>query len=144
MTLTKTHILAVASVLLAAIAIYFVFAQTNSAVGESFTGTVSQMDSATTTTVGPQGFDGGNAVVIFTKNSDCDARVITTPGTSAIMLSFDDFKKTANDISSSTLSATVGHLQAASTTVVYDSGQYGCGKVSAYAWATTSLTVSEF
>lgn len=67
--------------------------------------------------------------------SNCSARVITTTA-QPIMLSF-----TTN--SSTTVSATVGHYQAASTTIAYDSGLYGCGYWTAYAFGTTTITLTE-
>lgn len=106
--------------------------------GSAFTGTRAFLQTATTTAVGPQ--DGEDT--IFASNETCNARVVTTRGDSAIMLSFGD--KTNGDFSSTTLSGTVGHLQLASTTVVYDSGLYGCGRWTVYAWASSTLTVSEF
>lgn len=111
--------------------------------GGSFTGTATTLNYATTTTVGPQ----GATVVktqIFARNPECDSRVISTPGTSAIMISFNDIPKTAGNIGSTTVSASAGHLQAASTTVNYDSAVYGCGTWNAWAWASTSITISEF
>lgn len=72
-------------------------------------------------------------VIIAT--SSCSARMITTKA-SPILLTFSDLAGLAP-------TATYGHLQAASTTVVYDSGQYGCGLVKAYAMVADTITVSE-
>ncbi len=97
---------------------------------------------STTTTAGPQG-----SVVekntLFAENQSCKARVVTTRGDSAIMIAFDGIPAGGN-VSSTSLSATVGHLLLASTTVVYDAGLYGCSQWHVWAWATTTLTVSEF
>lgn len=113
----------------------------DSALGGAFTGTSAQLQFATTTAVGPQ--DGDDT--IFTSNDTCKARVVTTRGDSAITLNFGDpGTDRIGNISSTTLSATVGHLQLASTTVVYDSGLYGCGRVSAYSYASQTITISEF
>lgn len=106
--------------------------------GSAFTGGRTFLQIATTTAVGPQ--DGEDTV--FASNETCNARVITTQGLSAIMISFGD--KTNGDFSSTTLGVAVGHLQAASTTEVYDAGLYGCGRWTVYAWASSTLTVSEF
>jgi hypothetical protein len=76
----------------------------------------------------------GTASMLFA-TSTCDARIITTAG-SSIMLTFSDY-------AGQTPSATFGHIQATSTTVVYDSGQYGCGAVKAFSFANQLLTVSE-
>lgn len=120
------------------IAVVLFFKPINSAIGAAFPGTISYLQIATTTAVGPQ--DGEDT--IFASNDSCKARVITTRGDSAIMLSFGD--KTNGDFSSTTLAATIGHLQSASTTVVYDSSLYGCGRWTAYAWVSSTISVSEF
>lgn len=112
----------------------------NDAVGAGWTPVAQQF--ATSTVVGPQ----GATVVkntIFAENAACKSRVITTPGTSAIMISFDDIPA-AGTLGSTTVSASLGFLQAASTTKEYDSAIYGCGKWQGWAWASTTLTVSEF
>lgn len=68
--------------------------------------------------------------------STCSARVITTT-TGAVMLHF-------SDIQGKVPTAIAGHLQLASTTVTYDSGQYGCDAVRVIsASAATVVTVSE-
>lgn len=65
----------------------------------------------------------------------CSSRVITTTGRD-VMLTFDDAK---------TPTGLFGHYQAASTTVAYDSGIYGCGAIKGFARdANTSVTVSIF
>lgn len=71
--------------------------------------------------------------VTIIATSTCSARVISTASTS-LMLTFSDY---ANQ----TPTAIFGVYQAASTTVVYDSGQYGCGLVKAYANAAGVITV---
>lgn len=69
----------------------------------------------------------------------CHSRVVST--NHDIRLSFDEVLGHG----SSTLSGTVGHLQLASTTVVYDSALYGCGWMTAKATqATTTVTISSF
>lgn len=105
--------------------------ETPQAYGEAFTGTISQIDSATTTSVGPD-----SVITIFSKGTECDARVISTVGV-PIMLGF-------GTVDGFTVSGTAGHLQGASTTVVYDSGEVGCGAVTAYGFSSTTITVSEF
>lgn len=71
---------------------------------------------------------------LFTVNPYCSSRIITTTG-NPIMLSFD---------TNITPSATVGHFQATSTTVAYDSGLYGCSDVKAYGVnASTTITITE-
>lgn len=85
-------------------------------------------------------------VTLFATSTPCLSRVISTRG-QAISLSFD-WK-----LSSTSLSETIGHIQAASTTEYYDSGLYGCSVVTAVglsvgagqltALASSSVTVSE-
>lgn len=124
------------------IALFGIVSQTpNEAQGEAFTGTAANPRMSTTTVVGPQ----GASVVktqIFEANTACKSRIITTDGTSAIRISFKDIP-TSGVVGSTTVGATVGHLQLASTTVEYDSGIYGCGTWNAWAWASTSLTLTE-
>lgn len=72
---------------------------------------------------------------LLVATSTCDARVITSRA-QPLMLTFSDYN-------GATPTATFGHLQSASTTVVYDSGQYGCGAVKVYAYGTDSITVTE-
>ena len=81
-------------------------------------------------------------MTLFSAKTDgsCKARVVTTRGSSAIMLSFGD----TTGFGSTTLSGTAGHLQLASTTVVYDSGLYGCGRMTAFGWSSSTVTISEF
>jgi hypothetical protein len=51
---------------------------------------------------------------------------------------------TFNDYAGQTPTGAFGHLQAASTTVVYDSGLYGCGAVKIYGFdANSVITVTE-
>ena len=72
---------------------------------------------------------------LFTSKNICSSRVISTTG-QAIMLSFH------SDISPTSM---IGHYQAASTSVAYDSDVYGCGAVSAFGnVASTTITTSEF
>ena len=94
------------------------------------------MATSSTVVVGPNIVTPTLAHATLFEASNCAARIITTLGT-PISLSFAAF-------SSTTPSATVGHVQASSTTEVYDSGQFGCGLVSAYGFtSSTTITVSE-
>jgi hypothetical protein len=91
---------------------------------------------ATTTVVGPQ-----SVTTIFANKASCASRVIsTTDGTNQeILVIFGN--PTNGDIATPT--GIVGHAQAGSTTVAYDSGIYGCGAWEAYATASTTLLLSE-
>ena len=67
--------------------------------------------------------------------STCSSRIISTTD-KQIMLTFSDYNNAAP-------TATFGVMQAASTTVAYDSGQYGCGLVKGWGDAATNITVTE-
>ena len=108
----------------------------NQALGGAFTGQAAYLQTATTTTVGPQ-----TKITIFAAKTDnsCKARVITTNYT-GVFLSFGD----TTGFGSTTITNGTGHWQPASTTVAYDGELYGCGRVTGYAVASTSITTSEF
>jgi hypothetical protein len=73
-----------------------------------------------------------STAITLIATTSCSARIITTTA-SPIMLTFSDYN-------GQTPTFQLGHLQAASTTVVYDSGQWGCGLVKAYAFNTGTIT----
>lgn len=77
----------------------------------------------------------GTTASLLFATSTCDARIITTVA-SPIMLTF-------SDVQGKVPTGVFGHLQAASTTVVYDSGQYGCNAVRAYGFVSSAITVTE-
>jgi len=77
---------------------------------------------------------GTSAVTVFA-TSTCLTRVVTTYA-SPVMITF-------SDRIGQTPTATFGHLQAASTTVVYDASEYGCGLYKMYGFVSTAITVSE-
>ncbi len=89
---------------------------------------------ATTTLVGPQ-----QIFQIFA-SSQCTARVVSTAGSAITLIFFDP---SGGDISSTTISGSKGIWQGSSTTVAYDSGIYGCGRVFAYSFASSSLNLIE-
>lgn len=103
--------------------------------GQATSGIPSTLAIATTTAVGPQ-----VNKTIFSANSLCTARVIGTAG-SAVMITLGD--PVNGDVSSTTLTSMVGFTQTASTTIVYDSGIYGCGRWSAYGIASSTITTTE-
>lgn len=102
------------------------FSSNNNALGSAPTGLSATIATSTNPTVGT------TALTVFATSS-CAARIITTVA-SPIMITFSD---------AFTPTATYGHLQAASTTVVYDSGQYGCGSVKVYSFVSSAISVSE-
>lgn len=90
---------------------------------------------ASIATTSPAAVSTSQSLIFGTTSPNCSSRIITTLS-SAIMLTFSDKPGV-------TPSATVGHLQAASTTQVYDSGLYGCDAVRAYSFSSQTITVSE-
>jgi len=83
---------------------------------------------------------------IFAVNTACSSRVISTVGRD-ITLTFS----TSTDLASTNEpTATYGHVQLASTTVVYDAGVWGCGLVQAFGYevsssdATTTISTTEY
>ena len=77
----------------------------------------------------------------------CDSRIVTTKAQAIVI----NFAGTSTSTATSSLSSIQGHIQLASTTVVYDAGIYGCGYWGALAVtasssviaATTTVTVTE-
>lgn len=105
--------------------------------GQANTGMMTIVASSTyAVNVGPL-----NAVTLFSARSDCTSRKITTYA-NPIMITF----ATSTDLASQVIaSGVLGHLQAASTTIDYDSGLNGCGLWQAFGYtASTTITVSEF
>lgn len=77
----------------------------------------------------------GTIAATLFATSSCSSRIITTYA-SPITLTFSDYI-------GQTPTGTFGHLQAASTTVVYDATVYGCGLYKAFGFSSTAITVSE-
>lgn len=92
---------------------------------------------ATTTAVGPD-----EVITIFANKAQCSSRVISTTGGSGQAISILFGAPTNGDVTTPT--ELVGHLQAGSTTIMYDGDVYGCGAWKAFATATTTILVSEF
>lgn len=102
-----------------------------------FIGSAAYIQTATTTTVGPQ-----SVVTLFEATTDnpCKSRIVTT-NEDAILISFGD----VTGFGSTTLAAGVGHYQAGSTTVAYESGIYGCGLMTALGeTASGTVTLTSF
>mgnify|MGYP001587507904 CR=1 FL=1 len=89
--------------------------------------------SIASTSVRSIGNDGsGTGTLIFTSNTSCASRVISTQF-EAIKFSLGEISDGSGvaggyGISSTTVTAQIGALQLASTTVNYDAGVYGCGE----------------
>ena len=118
-------------VILAAIALtaFLVFQNASKVEGAAFTGLSTTIATTTNPSVGT------TALVIIATSTNCASRIITSRA-APLMLTFSDYNN-------ATPTATFGHLQPASSTVVYDSGLWGCGKVKAYAYTTDTITVTE-
>lgn len=108
---------------------------TNISFAAAPSGLPSTQTMATSTQVGPQA-----NVTIDPASANCASRIVGTQA-QPIMLIFAD--PTNGDISSTTLSQSRGFIQAASTTVAYDAGIYGCGRMVGYAAASTTITIVE-
>ena len=77
----------------------------------------------------------GTTASLIYATSTCGARIIST-GTSAIMLTFSDAQGAVP-------TGVNGIWQAASTTVSYSNGTYGCSAVRAFSYTTATTTVVE-
>lgn len=88
----------------------------------------------TSTPTGTVNLGNDTARMVFATSTFCSGRIITT-GASPLKLSFAD--------GNATPTASIGHFQSASTTVVYDADQYGCGRIVVYPFDDTTITISE-
>lgn len=132
------YLLAAILVALVSMALLWV-SQPNNALGGAFTGSAAVQSIATTTTVGPD-----TVVTIFSAKKSCTARAISVTGGGGIPVHFLTGDPTNGDLASTTLSGVTGNIQAASTTVTYDSGLNGCGRWTAWASASTTITLVEY
>lgn len=94
---------------------------------------------ATTTVVGPE-----ETVTIFAANKTCTARRISITDGTGVGITFLTSDPTNGDLASTSLSAINGHFQAASSTQAYEAGIDGCGRWTAYATASTTITTVEY
>ena len=78
----------------------------------------------------------GTTQGVLFATSSCAVRVISTTGESSIMLTFTDKQGKVP-------SGFFGHIQAASSTVAYDGGVYGCGTIRGYSFVEQILTLTE-
>ena len=132
--------LSVAAVLVVGMVFAILTLQSNFAAGSAPIGLAATQQVATTTEVGPE----ATVTLFANRGQNCSARIVSTingDGQSITLLFADT---TNNDVSSTTLSGVIGHFQAASTTVMYDGGLYGCGRMTAQAYSSTTITISEF
>lgn len=111
------------------------------AAGSAPTGLSTSLAISNVISVGPGGAEtGGSNTQIATSSPNCTSRVVTTYSR-PIAISFG----TSSLYALATSSLQQGMLQAASTTVSYDAGLYGCDFWTAYGYGpTTTITFSEF
>ena len=134
MTKSFSNITLMAAVVVILAFMYLLSVSTHQASAKSTNGLPATQISATTTVVGPQ-----QTITVFRRDPSCTARIIRTQG-QGILLAFDD--PSNGDVASTSLNSIVGFIQLASTTVAYDSGIYGCGRVTAFAEASTTITTA--
>ncbi len=109
--------------------VFYLVTTTKDVKGSAPTGYATQISTSSTITLS------GTSGVAFASSTDCTNRVVTVPPAGGARINFGD---NAGIVPS----ATVGHMQAASTTVYYDSGLYGCGQWTIY--GTGAMQVTEF
>jgi hypothetical protein len=128
LTLTAKYLLFGSAFFLALIA-FFSFNFIHSAKASAPAGLGATIASSTLETVSTTA-----TIVAATSTIDCAARIITTSGNSAVMLTF-------TQQNGDTPTGSNGVWQAASTTVAYDSGLYGCNAISAYSYSSQFVKV---
>jgi len=111
---------------------YAVLQNTRIAFASASSGLLATVATSSQATVTPNSANMNNHVFA---TSTCVARIVSSVA-SPLMLTFSD----ATGFGPTAL---LGVVQAASTTVVYDSGQYGCNAVRIYSFATSTITVME-
>ena len=89
---------------------------------------------------------GTTTITLFDANSACTSRVVTTYA-QPILFTF----ATSTDLDQTVEPTLVfGHIQAASTTISYDAGIYGCGVMQAISYPasagvpSTTISITEF
>lgn len=134
-------LVAIALLVLAGVLAMKPFYQT---LGAAQTGFAAHQQFATTSAIGP---GTSPRKTVFADSADnCKSRIVTVHGdaTGGVFFLFGEPSAAIGNLSSSTLEGSTGHYQAASTTVVYDSGLYGCDAWYAYSGVSTTLILSEF
>lgn len=135
----KTLTLSLGTLFTLALVAFLIVLQVQQAEGSAFTGGVAKQSFATTTVVGPQ-----SKVTIFSAQPSCTARTIALSDGTGTGIRFLTGDPSGGNLSSTTLTGVVGLNQAGSTTVTYDSGLNGCGRWTAVASASTTVTVVEY
>lgn len=76
----------------------------------------------------------GTAQLLFATSTNCTSRVIGTQS---------EVKLTFSDRTGARPTGANGHIQAASSTVVYDGGLYGCSAVWVYPYGADTISITE-
>lgn len=113
---------------IAAIAIAVTYMPVQHAAGSTLSYQTPNVATSSSIQVGPQAITRAMAT-----SSACTARTISTTG-SAITITFSG---------NALPGGSVGHVQAASTTVNYDNGGYGCGSIYIFGYASSTVTMTE-
>lgn len=135
MTLVQKSLLAAAISFCIGLSAYALAAYHIETLSAQTAGEQSSVYIATTTEVGPQ-----QNKTLFTSNTLCTSRVISTAA-SPLMLSLGE-SVNPNGVTI-TPTGSLGHIQAASTTVAYPAELFGCGTVTAYAFSSSTITTAE-
>lgn len=129
MTGTKTYIPVLLGIVVLLSALYLL--STTRAHAEAPSGLYATVATTSVFTVNTT----ASLVFATTTGGGCAARTISTTA-SPIMIGFSDNQGFVP-------SALQGFLQAASTTVIYNGGLYGCGAVRVYSFVAGAITVME-
>lgn len=129
MTSSRIQALAVVALFALTIIALVLSFSTNPAEANAIPGVVAPIATTSNPTV-------TNSSALVFATSSCSARIISTSA-SPIMITFGDVAGNGGPTGS------FGHIQAASTTVIYDSGQVGCGALRIYSFTSQVITVSE-
>lgn len=139
--ITKKSLTALGFIALSAVILVTLLSQPRFVNATAPAGTNAQVATSSLLVVGPQsnvatGFGTTTSGTVREQNYTCSARVISTVG-QPINISFAS-------LSSTSLSQTTGFQQAASTTVTYDGGLYGCGYMTIRGQnASTTISIME-
>lgn len=104
--------------------------------GSAPPGLPATMATTSSLVIGPPGATQLTSFLLAT-SSTCATRIVSTPENEIYLGFTGAFGTTSLSIGRS------GIFQATGTTVVYDSGQYGCGTLTAISSATTTINISE-
>ena len=135
--MTQTQKISIAiSFAIIGIAAALMYITSQRALGSAPSGLYASVATTSSLQVGPN-----YVQVLLAPRENCAARVIST-GATPIRLAFGGLSATSTATSTSYIGPNVGLWLAASTTVVYDGGVYGCGFIGTVGGDITTSTVS--